>query len=130
MSDKGFEGTDKMSVEFVNESRRMADFILHKAHRGPGDTVDAAMHRAERLWGVPAAWLHRLRYRHESLNDMPASVFAGLLNAYHAASTSAERTYETERQKHEPNSRLVRFTDFVAGRKASPQEVTSMEGDL
>lgn len=129
MSDKPFEGTDKMSVEFVNESRRMADFILHKAHRGPGDTVDAAMHRAERLWGVPAAWLHRLRYRQE-LKDMPVSAFAAILNAYQAAGASAVRTYETEREKHEPNSRLVRFTDFVAGKKAQSQEVANngMEG--
>jgi hypothetical protein len=125
MSDKGFEGTDKMSVEFVNESRRMADFILHKAHRGPGDTVDAAMHRAERLWGVPAAWLHRLRYRPE-LKDMPVSAFAAILNAYQAAGASAVRTYEMEREKHEPNSRLVRFTDFVAGKKAS-REVAGPE---
>lgn len=129
MSDKGFEGTDKMSVEFVNESRRMADFILHKAHRGPGDTVDAAMHRAERLWGAPAAWLHRLRYRRD-LKDLPVSAFAAIFNAYQAAGAAAERTYETEREKHEPNSRLVRFADFVAGRKAQAQEVTNIGGDL
>ncbi len=116
MSDKINEGPDKMSVEFVTEAKGMADFILHKAHRGPGDTVDAAMHRAERLWGAPASWLHRLRYR--EITDMPVSVFGAIFNAYQAASASAERTYENERNKHEPNSRLVRIADFVAGKKA------------
>jgi hypothetical protein len=48
MSDKEPEGSDKMSVEYVSEARGMAEYILRKVHRGPGDTVDAAMYRAER----------------------------------------------------------------------------------
>ncbi len=104
-----------MSVEFVSESKRMADFIVHKVHRGPGDTVEAAMHRAERLYGAPAHWLHRLRYR--EIRDMPVSAFAAIFNAYQAAASAAERTYENERARHESNSALVRFTDFVAGKK-------------
>ena len=39
MSDKGFEGTDKMSVEYVSEARGMAEVILSKVHRGPGDWI-------------------------------------------------------------------------------------------
>lgn len=116
MSDKRSEGSDKMSVEYVNESKRMADYILHRVHRGPGDTVDAAMHRAERLYGVPAAWLHRLRYR--DIKDMPLSAFAALVHAYQAASDAAETAYEAERKVADArNSKVLWLADFVAGKK-------------
>lgn len=115
MSDKSSAGADNMSVEYVSEARGMADFILQKAHRGPGDTVEAAMHRAEKMFGVPYAWLHRLRYRRD-LRDMPASALLAIVSGYQAASAASERAYETERAKHEPHSRLVRLADFVAGR--------------
>jgi hypothetical protein len=119
MSDKGVEGFDKMSVAYVNEAKSMADFIVSKAHRGPGDTVDAAMHRAERLYGVPSTWLHRLRYRHVS--DMPTSAFFAIFNAYRAACEAAERAYENERARHAPDAALVRLADAVAGRKAQEE---------
>jgi hypothetical protein len=116
MSDNANERFDKMSVEYVNESKRMADYILHRVHRGPGDTVDAAMHRAERLYGVPAAWLHRLRYR--EIKDMPMSAFAALAHAYQAASNAAENAYGAERKLADArNSKLIRLADFVAGAK-------------
>ncbi len=116
MSDKRTEGFDKMSVEYVNESKRMADFILHKVHRGPGDTVDAAMHRAERLYGVPAAWLHRLRYR--GVKDMPMSAFGALASAYRAACEAADKAYEAERTLADArNSKVLWLADFVAGEK-------------
>jgi membrane-bound lytic murein transglycosylase B len=115
MSDKGSEGPVNMSSEYVSEARGMAEFILQRVHRGPGDTVEAAMHRAERTYGVPAAWLHRLRYR--QITDMPVSAFGAIVTAYRAASAHAERTYESERRKHEPDTRLVGFADLVAGRK-------------
>lgn len=119
MSDKGVEGSDKMSVSYVSEARGMADFILARVHRGPGDTVGAAMHRAERQYGVPAHWLHRLRYR--SLDDMPVSAFFAIFNAYRAACESADRAYENERARHAPDAALVRFADFVAGKSVTPQ---------
>lgn len=116
MSDKGFEGSNKVSVEYVSEAKGMADFILSKVHRGPGDTVDAAMHRAERIYGVPAAWLHRLRYR--EVKDMPVSAFGAIVNAYRAATEASERAYLAERKLADArNSKLVRLADFVAGQK-------------
>ena len=115
MSDKGVEGSDKMSVEYVSEAKHMADFILHRVHRGPGDTVDAAMQRAERLYGVPSHWLHRLRYR--EVRDMPTSAFFAIFNAYRAASEAADRAYENERAKHAPDAEIVRLADLVAGKK-------------
>ena len=122
MSDKGPEGSDKMSVDFVIESKRMADAIMRKAHRGPGDTVDAAMHRAERLYGAPAAWLHRLRYRYLDLNDVPASVFFSIFKAYRAVCEAGEQAYSAERNEaDESNSILVSLADFVAGKEASSE---------
>lgn len=116
MSDKGVERRNKMSsVEYIDEAKSMADFILHKVHRGPGDTVDAAMHRAERLYGVPANWLHRLRYR--PLDDMPVSAFFAIFNAYRAACDAAGQAYENERARHAPDTALVRLADAVAGKK-------------
>lgn len=114
MSDKGFEKADKMSDAFVSEARGMADFILQKAHRGPGDTVDAAMHRAERVYGAPAKWLHRLRYR--QIKDMPVSAYGAIVRAYRAAQEASERAYEAERKLADVrNSKMVRLADFVAG---------------
>ena len=115
MSFKHLEGFDKMSVAVITQAKEMSDFILAKAFRGPGDTIDAAMHRAERQYGVPAHWLHRLRYR--ELKDMPASAFLSLVNAYQAAATQADRAYGEERSSHDANSSLVRLADFVAGKK-------------
>lgn len=44
MSDKGFEqGNKNMSVDYVTEARSMAEVIVQKVHRGPGDTIDAAI---------------------------------------------------------------------------------------
>jgi hypothetical protein len=120
MSDKGREGFGKMSVEYVNESKRMADVILEKVHRGPGDTVDAAMHRAERLYGVSASWLHRLRYRHRDLTDMPVSAFFSIFNAYRAVCDAGERAYAAERElANARNSKLVGIADFVAGKTST-----------
>lgn len=116
MSDKAREGLDKMSVEYVNESKRMADFILGRVHNGPGDTIEAAMHRAERLYGVPAAWLHRLRYR--EIKDMPMSAFAAIAHAYRAASEKAEKAYEAERTLADArNSKVLWLADLVAGQE-------------
>jgi hypothetical protein len=119
MSDKGVEGFDKMSVAYVNEAKSMADFIVSKSHRGPGDTVDAAMHRAERLYGVPASWLHRLRYR--EIADMPTSAFFAIFNGYRAACDAAERAYENERARHAPDAALVRFADALARQKTTEE---------
>lgn len=120
MSDKGFEGFDKMSVEYVTEARGMAEYILQKVHRGPGDTVDAAMHRAERIYGVPAVWLHRLRYR--QIKDMPVSAYGAIVNAYRTALEASERAYEAERELADArNSKLVGLADFVAGPKGGEE---------
>jgi hypothetical protein len=123
MSDKGSEGPVKMSSEYVSEARGMAEFILQRVHRGPGDTVEAAMHRAERTYGVPAAWLHRLRYR--QITDMPVSAFGAIVQAYRAAQEASERAYEAERKLADARgSKLLGLAAAVAGKKAEARKLT------
>lgn len=115
MSGKGFERFGKMSVECVREAKSMADVILRAAHRGPGDTVDAAMHRAERLYGVPASWLKRLRYR--EITDLPTSTFFAIVKAYRAVEAAGERAYLVQRElaDDESNPFLVGLGRLLAG---------------
>lgn len=102
-----------MSVEYITEAKGMSDYILQRVHRGPGDTVEAAMHRAERLYGAPAKWLHRLRYR--QIRDMPVSAFASIVKAYQAASAAADRAYAAERELADArNSKVLWLADLVA----------------
>ncbi len=117
MSDKGRDEVSSMSVAYITEAKEMADGILRHVHRGPGDTVDAAMHRAERMYGAPAKWLHRLRYR--DLKDMPVSAFAAIAHAYRAATEASERAYEAERKLADArNSKVLWLADFVAGQES------------
>ena len=103
-----------MSVEFVSSARGMSDFILQNTYRGPGDTVDAAMHRAERLYGAPATWMHRLRYR--SIKDMPVSAYAAIARAYKAALDASEKSYQAERaMANARNSKLLGIADALHG---------------
>lgn len=105
-----------MSVEVVTEARSMADFILKSAFRGPGDTIDAAMHRAERDYGAPAKWLHRLRYRADQLRDLPASAFFQIQKAYGRAALAGVRAYEHEKALADArNSKMAGLAAFVAG---------------
>lgn len=115
MGSKRFDGFDKMSATVINQAKAMSDYILSKAFRGPGDTIDAAMHRAEKQFGAPAQWLHRLRYR--ELKDMPASAFVALAQAYQAAVNQADRAFEGERN-NAANPSLVSVADLVAGKKS------------
>ncbi|UCA47711.1 hypothetical protein [Pseudochrobactrum sp. XF203] len=117
MSDKGFERSDKMSVDYISHARGMSEYILNRSYRGAGDTVEAAMHRAERRFGVPATWLHRLRYR--NIKDMPVSAYGAIVRAYELACQASEKAYETERElAHARNSKLIGLSDLVAGKEA------------
>ncbi len=107
-----------MSVEFVSSARGMSDFILKAAYQGPGDTLEAAMYRAERLYGAPAAWMHRLRYR--SIKDMPVSAYAAIARAYRAAREASEKAYQAERElAHARHSKLLGMADALAGAPVS-----------
>lgn len=62
------------AAEVVDDAARKAETILAETHRGLGDTIDAAMYRAESAWGIPHATFFSLRYRRSQLADIKGSV--------------------------------------------------------
>lgn len=76
MTDATINGPD----ELVREARGWSDALLSKVHQGPGDTVEAAMHRAEQKYGVPAQAFFGLRYNR--IKDISAFVYLRLQQAY------------------------------------------------
>lgn len=69
-----------MSDVIVSQAQMWADGLLGAFHRGPGDTVESAMHRAARRAGIPYSALFALRYRKP--RDVMASVYFRLQAAY------------------------------------------------
>ncbi len=76
MSDATITGSD----ELVTQAKHWSSHLLSKVHQGPGDTVEAAMYRAEQRYGVPAQAFWALRYRKPK--DILASVYLRLKAAY------------------------------------------------
>lgn len=103
-----------MSVEYISTAKGMADFLLTREHRGPGDTIEAAAYRLQRKFGVPVTVLMRLRHR--EVKDMLMSNFMALAGAYQAASEKIEKAYEHEREVA-IDPKILRLADFVAGKK-------------
>jgi hypothetical protein len=66
--------------ELVSRAKGWSTALLSKVHQGPGDTVEAAMHRAEQAYGVPAQAFWALRYNR--LKDISAFVYLKLKSAY------------------------------------------------
>jgi hypothetical protein len=69
-----------VSEAYVVEARRWADALLEREHRGPGDTIDAAMWRAQQKWGIDHSTFWSLRYRPP--REMFVSVYMRLRHAY------------------------------------------------
>lgn len=107
-----------MSGAYISEAKSMADFLLSKEHRGPGDTIEAAAYRVQTRFGVPVSTLMRLRHR--EVKDMLMSNFFALASAYKAATDKMERAYEEER-RHAANPQLLRLADFVAGKETQKE---------
>jgi hypothetical protein len=82
------------SVEVMSEEEAVAkaakwtEFLLRKAHRGPGDTIERAMAEVEATYGVPAGTQWALRYR------KPKTIPGGLLSRIAAAYERACRRQE------------------------------------
>lgn len=72
----------------ADEAANWAESLIRKAHRGPGDTLEAAMHRVSRTHGIEHQTLWRLRYRRPK--DLLASVYLKLKSAYEAECTRQE----------------------------------------
>jgi hypothetical protein len=69
-------------AEAVDEAASWANVLVSRVYRGPGDTVEAAMHRAESRFGVPANALWALRYRKPKA--ILAGIYLRLKDAYEA----------------------------------------------
>ena len=69
-----------MSETYVHEAQRWASALLEREHRGPGDTLDAAMWRAQQKWGIDHSTFWSLRYRPP--REMFVSVYMRLRHAY------------------------------------------------
>jgi nitrogenase molybdenum-iron protein alpha/beta subunit len=104
----------KMSAEYISTAKGMADFLLTREHRGPGDTIEAAAYRLQTKFGVPVTVLMRLRHR--EVKDMLMSNFMALAGAYSKVSQKIEDAYEREREVA-IDPKILRLADFVAGKK-------------
>lgn len=90
------------------EAAEWAGKLIEKAHRGPGDTVDAAMHRVSVKHQIDHSTLWRLRYRKPK--DVLASVWKQVRAAY-----QAEIEHQEARLAHE-----LEITKHLRGHNASP----------
>lgn len=72
----------------VDDAARWAGGLLDRAYRGPGDTIEAATHRAEQKYGIPANIFWAMRYRRPK--DVLASVYLKLKTAYEFECASQE----------------------------------------
>lgn len=71
---------EQQMSEYVADASRWAGALLQREHRGPGDTLDAAMWRAEQKWGIDHNTFWSLRYRPP--RDIVVSVYMRLKSAY------------------------------------------------
>jgi hypothetical protein len=116
------KGNGEMNATLmIDEVRQMNREMLMAEFRGPGDTLEAAAYRHQTKRGVPVATTMRLWNR--EINDMLISSVAPVVNAYLAFSGKMDRAAERMEAQYEEkrmaagNSVLVRFADFIAGRK-------------
>jgi hypothetical protein len=79
-------------IEGVTEAKEWANKLIAASHRGPGDTTDAAIHRAAIKHGLDPKLLWRLRYR------TPKSMLIGAWKRVKAA-------YEAECERQEAKLR-------------------------
>lgn len=111
----------------VSEASGWAGALLSRVYRGPGDTIEAAAHRAEQQYGVPAQTFWAQRYRRPK--DMLASVYVRLKHAYEheCARQEAKLRHELEITKAltptPARLALVRETEAVLGQAVEQGEV-------
>jgi hypothetical protein len=66
----------------VEQAKGWVNNLIRAQHRGPGDTTDAAIHRAATKHGIDPKVLWRLRYR--TPKDMLVSVYLKIKAAHEA----------------------------------------------
>ena len=112
-----------VSETYVHEAQRWASALLEREHRGPGDTLDAAMWRAEQKWGIDHSTFWSLRYRPP--REMFVSVYMRLRHAYEFECVRQEARLQHELMLakaagfHAANSSLVAEAEALLGAKES-----------
>jgi LPS sulfotransferase NodH len=123
--------TDATADMGVEQARGWANKLIAAHHRGPGDTVEAAIHRAAVKHGLDPKSLWRLRYRNPK--DMLFSTWARIKTAYEA---ECERQEEKLRHELEITKRLaptkarlalISETEALLGTAAGPEVRTPAE---
>ena len=112
MRDRFNETENTMSVAYITEAKTMARFLLKREHRGPGDTIEAASHRLQTKFKVPASIIMRLWNR--PVKDMLLSNFMSLATAYIKANARVEKAYEHEKALS-VNPTILRLAAALAG---------------
>ncbi len=105
----------------VDEAARKAGLLLAREFRGPGDTVEGAMSRAERRWGIPFQTFWALRYRKPS--DILASIYLRIGTAYEAEVASQEA-----RLRHELDLTRKVLGDKNAAHNSAVAQATAVLG--
>lgn len=104
------------AATFVAEAGKLANAMVQREMRGPGD-LDNAMRRVEAKFGVPYQSLWNLRYRPPK--EIAAHVYAGILNAYDEQCARQARLYQHEaaiaKAKGGVSAAFARAADRVAG---------------
>jgi len=81
-------------ADAVDKAAGWAERLLERIHQGPGDTVDAAMFRAEQAYGIPAQTFWALRYRKPKI--MAVAAWLRIKAAYETACARQEAKLEHE----------------------------------
>lgn len=105
-------------VAIVDDVARKAGLLVSREFRGPGDTIEAAMSRAERRWGIPFTTFWALRYRKPK--DVLASVYCRINEAY-----DAEVSRQEAKLRHE-----IEITRKVLGDAADHPALRAAEAVL
>ena len=120
--------------KIVARASRWAEALWNKVYLGLGDTQEAAMHRAEQRYGVPAQTFWALRYRKPK--DLAASVYMRLMLAYEAecdrqeAKLAHELAIAKALPPTESRQALIAETEALLGPGDEPGEVATTAADL
>jgi hypothetical protein len=115
-----------VSETYVHEAQRWASALLEREHRGPGDTLDAAMWRAEQKWGIDHSTFWALRYRPP--REIFTSVYMRLRQAYEMECVRQEARLQHELMLakaagfHAANSSVVAEAEAILAAKKDAAE--------
>ena len=105
--------------DLVKEAKGWSATLLSRVHQGPGDTVEASMHRAEQTYGIPYQVFFGLRY--DRFKDLSAFVYLRLKAAY---------DHECERQEAKLRHELAMTKEMLGNAATGNKVVAEVEAAL